>query len=182
LLALKEHGLDPDKVLQKAFEPNAIPPITETNGDITPIDRKLCVFICHASQDKPIVRKIHKRLLAKGWVEPWLDEEKLLPGQEWERKIKEAVRVSDVVIVCLSNNLVTKEGFVQKELRVVLEVSDEKPDETIYVLPLRLDDCGVPDRLRKWQYVDYFPKANEAQALKMIFKSLEERQKNLPQK
>ena len=29
-------------------------------------DRKLRVFLCHASQDKPIVRELYQRLLADG--------------------------------------------------------------------------------------------------------------------
>ena len=45
-------------------------------------DRKLRVFLCHASQDKPIVRELYQRLLAKGRINPWLDEEKLLSGQD----------------------------------------------------------------------------------------------------
>jgi hypothetical protein len=51
---------------------------------LMPEARKLRVFICHASQDKPIVRELYQRLLAapfgddKGWIDPWLDEEKLV--------------------------------------------------------------------------------------------------------
>ena len=49
-------------------------------------DHKLRVFpstrsghrLCHASQDKPIVRELYQRLNAEGWIAPWLDEEKLL--------------------------------------------------------------------------------------------------------
>jgi len=50
--------------------------------------RKLRVFLCHSSQDKPIVRELYQRLLAEGWIDPWLDEEKLLPGQDWGMEIK----------------------------------------------------------------------------------------------
>ena len=46
-----------------------------------PESRKLRVFLCHASQDKPIVRELYQRLLAEGWIDPWLDEKKLLFGQ-----------------------------------------------------------------------------------------------------
>lgn len=35
--------------------------------------RKLRVFLCHASQDKPIVRELYQRLNAEGWIDPWLD-------------------------------------------------------------------------------------------------------------
>ena len=38
--------------------------------------RKLRVFLCHSSQDKPIVRELYQRLNAEGWIDPWLDEEK----------------------------------------------------------------------------------------------------------
>ena len=72
--------------------------------------RKLRVFLCHASQDKPVVRELYQRLLAEGWIDPWLDEEKLLPGQDWGMEIEKAVENTDVVVVFLSDNSVTKEG------------------------------------------------------------------------
>ena len=78
--------------------------------------RLLKVFLCHASQDKPVVRGLYQKLLAEGWMDPWLDEEQLLPGQDWDMEIEKAVEAADAVIVCLSNNSVTKEGYVQKEL------------------------------------------------------------------
>ena len=58
--------------------------------------RKLRVFLCHSSQDKPIVRELYQRLNAEGWIDPWLDEEKLLPGQDWEMEIEKAVEATDV--------------------------------------------------------------------------------------
>ena len=96
-------------------------------------DRKLRVFLCHASQDKPIVRELYQRLLAEGWIDPWLDEEKLLPGQNWDLEIEKAVESADAVIVCLSNNSVTKAGYIQKELRKILDVADEKPEGEIFI-------------------------------------------------
>lgn len=50
-------------------------------------DRKLRVFLCHSSQDKPIVRELYQRLIAEGWFDLWLDEEKLLPGHNWNLEI-----------------------------------------------------------------------------------------------
>ncbi len=120
-------------------------------------DRKLHVFLCHASQDKPVVRELYQRLLAEGWIDPWLDEEKLLPGQDWDLEIEKAVESADAVIVCLSSKSVTKEGYIQKEIRYVLDIADEKPDGTVFVIPIRIDDCPIPRRLKIIQYVDYFP-------------------------
>ncbi|MCL4274639.1 MAG: TIR domain-containing protein [Anaerolineales bacterium] len=121
-------------------------------------DRKLRVFLCHASQDKPIVRELYQRLNTEGWIDPWLDEEKLLPGQDWDLEIEKAVESADVVIVCLSKTSVEKEGYYQKEIKKVLDVADEKPEGTIFIIPFRLNNCKIPRRLAMWQYVDYFPK------------------------
>lgn len=116
----------------------------------------LKVFLCHASQDKPSVRELSQRLFAEGWIDPWLDEKKLLPGQDWRLKIEEAVETSDIVIICLSSNSVSKEGFVQKELRYAREIALEKLEDSIFLIPLRIDECDVPRGLRFYQWADYF--------------------------
>jgi hypothetical protein len=119
-------------------------------------DRKLRVFICHSSQDKPIVRELYQNLLTEGWIDPWLDVKKLLPGQDWRTEIEQAVDAADIIVICLSNNSVDKEGFIQKELRYAREIALEKPDNTLFLIPLRLEICEVPRGLRFFQWVDYF--------------------------
>jgi hypothetical protein len=138
-------------------------------------NRKLRVFICHSSQDKPIVRELHQRLLAEGWIDPWLDEEKLLPGQNWDMEIEKAAETADVVIVCLSNNSVSKEGYIQRELRFVLDIALEKPEDIIFIIPLRLDDCEPPRRLRAWQYANYFPVSDRNNSFIHLLASLKNR-------
>ena len=70
--------------------------------------------------------------------------------------IEKAVDASDVVVICLSNQSVTKEGFVQREIRYAYDLAFEKPEDTIFLIPLRLDDCPVPRKLRTIHWVDYF--------------------------
>lgn len=135
-------------------------------------DRKLRVFLCHASQDKPVVRELYRKLLAEGWIDAWLDEEKLLPGQDWDTEIEKAVESADAVIVCISDQSVTKEGYVQKEIRKVLDVALEKPDETIFIVPVRLGECELPRRLRVWHYMDYFPAERRNWAFERLLQSL----------
>ena len=133
--------------------------------------RSLKVFLCHASQDKGVVRELAQRLFAEGWIDPWLDEKKLLPGQDWRLKIEEAVETSDIVIICLSSNSVSKEGYVQKELRYAREIALEKPDETIFLIPLRLDNCETPRGLRFYQWADYFGERKD-EAFSALLKSM----------
>lgn len=123
--------------------------------------RPLKVFISYASQDKPLVRELSSRLVGEGWIDTWQDEKNLLPGQDWRVKIEEAVEEADVVIICLSNQSVTKEGHVQKELRYAREIALEKPEDAVFLIPLRLDDCEVPRGLRFYQWVDYFGEQTE---------------------
>jgi formylglycine-generating enzyme required for sulfatase activity len=118
--------------------------------------RLLKVFLCHASGDKPAVRELYQKLAAEGWIDPWLDEEKLYPGQDWDMEIEKTVEETDAVIVCLSNNSVTKEGYVQHELRLILNMADYKPEGTLFIIPVRLDDCPLPRRLKMWHCVDFF--------------------------
>lgn len=113
------------------------------------------VFLCHSSEDKEEVRRLYHRLRADG-IDPWFDEENILPGQDWEREIAKAVQSSTVVIVCLSPGSVAKTGYVQKEIRHALNVADEQPEGRIFIIPARIADCLVPDRLKKWQWVDLF--------------------------
>ena len=49
------------------------------------------IFLCHASEDKAQVREVYHRLRAINGFESWLDEENLLPGQEWTREIPKAI-------------------------------------------------------------------------------------------
>jgi outer membrane protein assembly factor BamD (BamD/ComL family)/uncharacterized membrane protein len=117
--------------------------------------RPLKVFLCHASGDKPQVRELYKRLVTEG-VDAWLDQEKLLPGQDWRVEIPRAVKEADVVVICLSNKSITKEGYVQKEIKFALDSAEEKPEDTIFLIPARLEDCVVPEQLGRWQWVDLF--------------------------
>jgi formylglycine-generating enzyme required for sulfatase activity len=136
--------------------------------------RSLRIFLCHSSADKPTVRDLYRRLTADGFS-PWLNEENLLPGQEWEREIPRAVRAADVVIVCLSRGSITKAGYVQKEIKFALDVADEQPDGTIFLIPLKLEECDVPERLSRWQWVNQF----EANGYARLVRSMHHRAESL---
>jgi hypothetical protein len=116
--------------------------------------RRLKVFLCHAHSDATAVRDLFRYLRREG-VDAWLDKEKLLPGVDWDREIRKAVRESDVVVVCLSKNF-NQEGFRQKEVRIALGAAMYKLEGQIFIIPARLEPCEVPENLSKWQWVDLF--------------------------
>lgn len=137
-------------------------------------NRPLRVFLCHSSNDKPAVRELYQKLCAEAWIQPWLDEEELYPGQDWNMEIEKAVETADAIIVCLTKNSINKEGYVQRELRTVLDFADYKPEGTLYIIPVRLEECEPPRRLRVWQYADYFEGQHE-RAFERLLVSLKRR-------
>ena len=140
--------------------------------------RPLRVFLCHSSNDKPAVRELYQKLRAEPWISPWLDEEELFPGMDWNLEIEKAIEATDVIIVCLTKGSITKEGYVQRELRIVLDFADYKPEGTLYVIPVRLEECEPPRRLRAWQYADYF-EGQRDRAFQRLLVSLKRRATSL---
>ena len=117
-----------------------------------------------------------------------------MPGQDWQLEIPKAVRSSDAVIICLSRRAITKAGDVQKEIRDALDVAGDVhkvwytldaagdvQEEIMYALgaadvrqgdaifiPLRLEECEIPKRLRRWQPVDLFEETGYERLLRAL--------------
>lgn len=106
------------------------------------------VFLCHASEDKAQVRSAYE-LLQQAGLDPWLDEKDLLPGQDWESEIPRALKSSAAVLVFLSKTSVSKRGYVQREFRLAFDALQEIPQGQVFVIPVKLDDCEVPELFRR---------------------------------
>jgi len=141
---------------------------------------KLIPFLCYAKENSTGVREFRERLKAEAWIDPWFDEEDILPGQMWEERVTDAVHNSHAVIIFLSSIAVRTEGFFHKELKLALDAATEKPDGTIFIIPIRLDDCDVPERLMPYQYVDYFgDEAHKDSVYSSLIAALKVRAENL---
>lgn len=115
----------------------------------------LKVFISYASADREKARKLHAFLTGQG-ADPWLDVENLLPGQDWKMEIHKALEDTDLVLLCLSKHSVSREGYVQKEMRLALDRALEIPPGEIFLIPGRFEDVELPYSLRDYQWVDLF--------------------------
>jgi len=113
-------------------------------------DQKLKVFLCHAREDKPAIRKVYEQLQTEG-MNPWLDEINLLPGQNWKHEIKRALRESEAIVICFSNKSINKTGFVQKEIKEALDLYEEQPEGAIFLIPVMLEECSIPESLEHLQ-------------------------------
>jgi len=134
--------------------------------------RPLRVFLSYSVHDKPAARELFRRLRGEAWLEPWLDEENLLPGQDWRLETEKAIRAADAVLVLISSRSVSQEGNVQRELKLALDVSEEKPEGAVFLIPVRFDDCAMPQRLRDLKPLDAFPADRKDWAYERILASL----------
>lgn len=119
------------------------------------------VFVAYVAEDLAPARRLCEALRAAG-CSPWLDKDKLLPGQNWPRAIERGIEVSDVFVACFSPRSVLKRGQFQSELRYALDCARKRPLaeplDPVFIIPVRFEDCVVPRRISEQvQYVDLFP-------------------------
>jgi len=65
------------------------------------------VFINYSRQDTEVANRLYNDLRVSG-LDPWLDTESLLGGQNWRIAIKEAIKNSRYFIPLLSSNSLEK--------------------------------------------------------------------------
>jgi hypothetical protein len=136
------------------------------------------VFIAYAVEDSAFADRLFDDLTERGFA-AWLDRRKLLPGQNWPRRIEDAIASADFFIACFSRNSTGKRGGFQAEIRYALDCATRIPLDEVFLIPVRLDDCRVPARIqRETQYVDLFPDWNAGlqRILRIIEKQTGEKQ------
>lgn len=115
------------------------------------------VFISYVRADWEIAHRLYTDLKRVGF-DPWLDTENLLAGQDWRHLIPQLLKKADFVLVLLSSHSVSKRGFVQKEIRLALDLLDEFPPSEIFLIPVYLEDCEPAHaRLQDIHWVKLFP-------------------------
>lgn len=127
----------------------------------------LRVFLCHASIDKLQVRNLYHYLKRKG-IRPWMASEDLLPGKNWDEEVQREIESSDLIIICLTKNSTSKEGYFQKEVRFALDRAKTMPEGQIFIIPVKLEDCEIPHDLARFHYWEVSAKKDYAKLLKSL--------------
>lgn len=125
------------------------------------------VFLTYAHSDKHAVRRLYHRLTRYG-IRVWLDEEALVSGQNWKYEIRQAILRSTIVVVCLSKQFNKQGGFRHEEVKIALRKAESLPDDQIFLIPVRLEKCDLPESLHQWQCVDLF----ETDGFKKLLKAV----------
>ena len=130
------------------------------------------IFLSYARMDKANVAAIYDRLEKEGH-KPWMDSKNIYPGEDFRRAIEKAISNSDIILPCLSANSVDRRGFIQRELKQALDLWKERLESDIYIIPVRLEDCKLPESLANFQWVDLFEPDGWSKLLKAIEVAME---------
>lgn len=136
-----------------ADRPDAI--IREAIRPMLAIFGKLCmpevrVFVCHASEDKPVARELAPRLSSHG-AEVGLDEWEICVGDSIVEKINTGLESASHLAILLSANSVNK-PWVTREISAAL--MRQLATASVTTLPIRLDNCTIPAILSDIKYAD----------------------------
>lgn len=121
-------------------------------------------FISYVREDTKRVDRLQAALEAND-IQVWRDKRQLRPGEDWKSKIRQAIAADSLAfIACFSNNSESRQATFQRdELVVAIEQLRLRAPDHPYLLPVRFDDCPIPDliigggrTLRDLQWVDLF--------------------------
>lgn len=111
------------------------------------------VFISHSSRDDEFVSALAGDLRSAG-VEVWVDHHDIPPGANWDREVERALKSCETMIVVLSAQAIESEN-VTDEWSYYLEGKKT-------VVPVLIEDCEIPFRLRRRQRIDFSGSVDEA--------------------
>ena len=119
------------------------------------------VFISYAREDFQMAMKIYSSLMESG-IDAWIDNKNLLPGQRWKEVIYREIEKCSYFLALISSSSISKTGYVQKELKIALDILDKYPPENVFIIPVRLDESEVYDlKLKELNWIDLFESYNE---------------------
>lgn len=132
--------------------------------------KEIEIFLSYANPDQVRVLEIYNFLQKNGYSNTWIDCERLLPGQNWDYEIQKNLKKADIIIIFLSENSISRRGYIQKEISTTLRYLEEKLRDDIYIIPIKLDDAVIiPDNLIHLQCL----KVDSENALIKLKKSLD---------
>ncbi|MCW9038356.1 toll/interleukin-1 receptor domain-containing protein [Altibacter sp.] len=120
------------------------------------------VFFSYSRENSDFVLELAKKLRNAG-AQVWLDQLDIKTGERWDRSIEQALSASDVLMVVLSKASVESNN-VMDEVSYALEEGKK-------VLPILLEECDVPFRLRRLQFADF--SQNPEDGMKVLIAALD---------
>jgi hypothetical protein len=124
-------------------------------GQAMPLGPRPRVFISYAREDAALASKVFDAL-QKAYFEPWLDQESLQGGDDWNKRIEADLDASDFVLVLYTPEFCRKtDSYVNKEVALACERALRVRGS--FLIPVRTVDLTEEDRvdaLRKFDEME----------------------------
>jgi hypothetical protein len=124
-------------------------------GQAVPLGPRPRVFISYAREDAALASKVFDAL-QKAYFEPWLDQESLQGGDDWNKRIEADLDASDFVLVLYTPEFCRKtDSYVNKEVALACERALRVRGS--FLIPVRTVDLTEEDRvdaLRKFDEME----------------------------
>ena len=143
--------------------------INHVNMELKHARRMKHVFISYCHENMPLVDRFCQKLASHG-INVWLDRNELEPGMRWRQAIQQAIHQGDFFIACFSKEYSARDQtYMSEELTLAVERLREKPADTVWFIPVKLNECEIPDidigggaTLRDIQYINFYQDSNVA--------------------
>lgn len=112
------------------------------------------LFISHAApEDNRFVLWLGAKLAALGY-EVWADVLRLRGGDDWQRKLEDALRVRAAKVLFVANPVAAGKQGVRNEIQIASDVAAKLGDRE-FIIPLRLAPFEAPFLIAHAQYIDF---------------------------
>ena len=138
------------------------------NAFVHPTAVMSTVFLCHASQDKKLLRRIANDLRQHA-VEVWFDEERIRVGDSLRESVEGGLERADYVLIALSRSA-ARSAWVRRELSAAFAI--EASRRRTVILPILVEQVSLPPFLRDKKYADF--SRNYAKGLRELLHALAE--------
>ena len=107
--------------------------------------KTLTYFVSYSRADQIFALRLAEQLRAEG-VNLWIDQLDIAAGERWDRAVEEALETAQGLLVLLSRTSVESENVLDE---VSYALSEQRR-----VIPVLFENCEIPFRLRRLQYID----------------------------
>jgi hypothetical protein len=120
-------------------------------------------FISYSHSDKPFARYLYDTLQGRG-IRCWLDEKKLLPGDDIYESVDHGIRLSDKVLLCCSQDSLVSwwvDNEIGKAFAKEQQLMKRDGRKVLALIPLNLDgslfrwEDGKADEVRRRLAADF---------------------------
>lgn len=112
------------------------------------------IFISHAApEDNALTIWLGAKLAALGY-EVWADVLRLKGGEDWQRKLENALRHRACKVLFVANPRAVEKQGVRNEIQIATDVA-RKIGDNAFTIPLRMEPFEAPFLIAHAQYIDF---------------------------